>query len=677
MLRIQLLPSGEFLDLGTDTTATVELFGTIMNKDSELLGSYAYEFSLPLTERNKRLLNNAHLITSSQSLRSTKARLWLSVTPWKVVKLLFCIKSAAISAELRIDNGIVNKRLKEYKLYNITDGQPDTAMSFQDLDAYRAYMKAAAMAAPGIYPLTFFPIRNEHFLPEVDAEQQGNYPDTIFPQSKYINEWDAVNQQFVVDTTPAGARSHLESPLYYLAYVIKASVKYLGYQLIGNWINNPDIQRLVLDIPIGINLNLPDIGFHMPDIALDVFFKAIRNKFSLLIAFNESDKTCLIESWQNVFAQYEPLDLRPYQIKGIDDYVPDFSGYTITEKSEDKDALTEDNQGSPAIVIGDGSQSVELEISTTHMIVENAPGYGTGQIQWRLPHVDQHYYTSDKYIFLDDVNFKDARKFELRLLYYHGMVKNQNGDLYPYGSADNLDYLNRPLTGFSLSLNENASTVTLAKDFYTFCLNSKKLDVRYLLPELVFMQISNNRPVLIRDINNATVRCLLDQLSADLSSRNNKVQGKAVLYTLPAESNTTGVIPAQITDEPPVDNGPVYVKMRKDMPQIINTNLGDTRVRGTATIIYAQFFADAAGTIPKEVTNILVLFQSERHDNLADEFHTNPNSRLCSGTEAPLTGQVYTTYQESHRVSGVTFETTVSWDDVYSIIKTGDYNVIT
>jgi hypothetical protein len=688
MLRIQLLPSGDFLDLFDDSVATVDLFSTIMNKDSELLGSYSYPFTLPMSDRNKRLFQSGHLITSSSRLRTWQARIWLGVSPWKTVQLEYCVKGGKFETNLFIDNGIINQQLKESTLLNIGVLFAESSwVTLDNRDAYLAYMKSTAAAAPGTYPMVFAPIRNEHFVPDVDSESWSDYPDVYFPQSKYINEWDATNQQFVVDVVGTGKR-HLEAPLFYLTVIVKRVLKILGYTPIGNWLNDPDIQRLVMYTIKGINpgsynkTNIFDLVSYMPNIALNEFFKSLRNKFSLVITFNESDKTCLIDTWKAVFTLNEPLDLRSYQEYGADDYTPETTGYTITERNEDKDELYKtENSSDPTtsqttLVIGDGTTGVELAISSTHMITENAPNYGDGQVQWRVPHVDQLFDTDIKFLPLaKDTDFAENDKFELRLLYYHGMVKNQNGDLYPYASADNLNYLKQPISGFSLSLSADATTEELAKDFFTFCLNSRKLDVVYTLPAYTFMMISNNRPVLVRDKNNATVKCIIDKLAADLGHKS-KVTAKATLYSLPLENNITGSAFVPVEDQPPVDNGPVFVKMRKDMPTIVNTNLGDTRIRGTQTIIYAQFFADAAGTIPKDVTNLLVVFQFERHDNLTDEFHTNPGSRLCSGTEAALTGQIFTTYMESHRVSGVTFETTISWDDVYSIIKTGDYNLV-
>lgn len=680
MLRIQILPSGEYLDLSKDTVATVELFSSIMNKESELLGSYSQNFNLPWNEHNKRVLQNTHLLSSSQAYRTMQARIWLGATPWKVVVFKYCVNEGLIEATLNIDNGVAMNALKTNKLSLFTGLQEDP-IHFTSHEQYRNFLKATALAEPGVYPMVFFPIKNTAFIPEIEPDQQGNYPLISFPLCTYMNDWDAVQQRFNIDL--ANPYKHLQTPAYYLVYVIRRVLTSLGYTPVGGWLDHPDTQRIVMLSAVGINnmadFLLPDAPFFWPDMPFNEFFKVIRNRFSLIISFNESDKSCLIDSADLLFNRIDCIDLRGYQVKKMRDYLPEVTGYTITDKIEEKDELFNEELYPDAIpepiVVGDGANELELQGGSTKMLLENNPNYGNAQVQWRVPHIKQNFYTDNKYPGADPYTHFDRNKFGLRFLYYHGMKKDQAGNLYPYASADNLDLNGQALGEFSLTPTENSRTRVTVEAFYNFKLKSKKIKVSYVLPERVFCSIVNHKRILVRDLNDNVVSCVIDQLSADLGP-GDTVAAEAIMYVRPLENNlqaaNTGEDPP-----PPVDNGTVYIRLSSENEQygIIGDYGPDMSYVMDTLDLRVSFFSDAAGTIPKSVTNLLVRYRT-RQNSVDTEPLIFDTDITITGTTGLLSQGLRSHYMESVRDENGNMVRGREYVQFFNLVDTGQYTII-
>lgn len=673
MLKIQ-APSGEFFSIPDSEVMTVELLSTLFNQSDQLLGSYSYQFKLDDNEHNRRLLQNAQLITSSQALRSMVVKVWLQGKPWKSMKMMVCRTDGYFEAQMLIDNGIVASKLKTLKLNEIYSFDHSSFVNFNTYADQTAFYKTAAAADPGTYPMTFFPVRNTEWMPQDDQTTYAQY--YAYPLSNYLNEWDGINQVFVTDLQ--APYKHLEVPYFFVTYVMKRIIWYLGYTPVGAWFDDPDANRLVIDSCVGIDgLGVADMPYYLPDVLVTEFVKAIRTKESLLIDFNENDKTCLVDSWDGLLNSLDFIDLRDYQSAEHNDFVPTAQGFTITETKDDKDKLfnTDDSQNAavttaPEIVIGDGSNSVQLAVSTTKMLVENAPFYDpTLQIKWRVPQVQKNYSATVKYSFINAVNSVDRSKFALRMYYYHGMKKDAKGNLYPYASADNLDYNLQPLTAYSLSFNQNNTTQVRAQRFYNFQLASKRMEVPFILPAEVFVKMVNSKKVLLRDLNNATVSAVLDQLTADID-KNEMVLAKAMLYSRPLENNTTGIDVTVVAI--PVDNGVVYAKLVLRNQQYVGGTVNGSHTTGTSVDVWVEFYADAAATTAKNVTGLQVTWQNVRDANPPTTSGTFQHVTDCTGTDYSLATGVYTDYTQDNADGSQ-----LSYTQTFNLVDTGLYNIIT
>lgn len=679
MFKIQIIPGGEYLQLAKDSVVTVDLFGSMLNDESVLKGSASVPFKAPLNDHNKKIIRNAHLVTTPVSARTLQAQLWFFSFPWIKCELDFCITGGEIEGTLIIDNGIVANKLTNTKLNQVIGNE--NLKNFATQSEYLAYINAAAAASPGQYPVTFFPVRNEIWCYTEKEQGSASYPGYASTLSNYVNEWNAKTGSFVIDAMGTTPISHLEAPAFYLTYILKRVITYLGYKPVGDGFNDPDIARLVMLSPIGINtfgtVAIGDMFFYMPSVSLADFIKEVRNRLTgLLIVFNETDKTCLVDTWYNILNKQDATDLRPYQTTIPDDFIQDQKGYSITEKQESKDELFDVEAGNPApdpLVIGDGSTSIDLAISTTKMILESAPGYtDTDAVSWRIPHVRMPFSTSDKYVLADKVAYKDRNSFNMRLLYFHGMRKNQAGDLYPYASADNLNWQGQPLSTYSLAINE--TTKTMVQRWYNFRLNSKKLQLDFTMPYPVFVQAKNSKRVIVRDDNNAAVICLMDQLSADLGM-NEFINAQAVLYAKPITDPvkqvlTNGILP------PVVDNGTVWVRL--EQRNTTNENVtGDTvKYTGTKVDLYLTFWADQTHTVVKNVTNLLVKVFRNRS---GDPTNTNSDTgqMACTGHDLLYQGGVYTTYDSQVLDTGSgNFIDGPYYTQSFSVVNTGEYSII-
>ncbi|SEM66578.1 hypothetical protein SAMN05192574_101394 [Mucilaginibacter gossypiicola] len=638
LLRLQLISTGQFFVMAVDGALTIEINSTIFNNEDDFLGSLSYSGSLPL-EDNRALIANAHFIATAAGLRELDVRMWLGNLPYKVTRFLFTIEDKTIAYNLLIDKGILAKDMSTRMMNQLYIPGSSGIIGAYDAETFGAFMLDTATAAPGVYPLVFFPIKNDGAYKEIDPSQYGDYPDIDFPVSKYMNEWritSGVGSFFV--NAGIDPKSQTFLPFFNLVYVLKQVLAFYGLSATGTMLNDPDIKRIFIYSQVSIDVYIvADYPTYMPAITVTEFLKTVRNRFGALIDQDTTRKICYVESLLYLQDSPETVDLRDKQVLDYREISGQATGYTITQPVDDKDDAFSDTDKNnlPKMVIGDGLTEITLADVATKMINEDSPAT-VSAAQWRIPYMKQPVHAVAPFTQIQAQEYADRNNFKLRFLYYHGMQHDAAGYTYPYGSTDNVDQAGTQLTKFTLSLTPSGTSYQSLQQKYTFLKNTKPFEMGFRLTKEEFLNLSVHKRYLIRDFNKATISCILSSFTADIADEQT-VKAKLTLYPVVRPNNTVQIEPPPPdVPGPGEDNGTVYVKLQQRNIASTDFPFPPPGYRTYHCDLYAVFFEDAAATIPKTVVGLPVRYNITTYYTGGSETTNGTVTTTCNGTETEL-----------------------------------------
>jgi hypothetical protein len=254
---------------------------------------------------------------------------------------------------------------------------------------------------------------------------------------------------------------------------------------------------------------------------------------------------------------------------------------------------------------------------------------------WRIPKIKQSLYAQAPFDLINIPTFADTNNFKLRFLYYHGMQPNSAGFVYPYGSSDNLSVDGPPLSNVNLSLTPGATDFQPLQYYYNFLLNSKPFEMGFMLNKKQLFDLRANKRILISDFNRATISCILDQVAADLKEMQDSIATKITLYPKIWPDNALQPVPPVVVPPvtPPFDNGLVYLRFTEvNQTEIVETV--PTSANSFFKDLVVSFFADAAGTMPKNVVDLRVGYSTTETDNFGSFTVIGPTFAYvnCNGT---------------------------------------------
>lgn len=617
LLRIQIISTGQYLVLNSDGALPVEVNSTLFNNQDELLGSFTYSGTCAL-EPNRAKIKNAQNILSDPKLRKFAVRAWLNAGIWLSGTFAFIIEGTQINFNIYFDTSSLANQFKALKLNQLSDPNINDQLHFDTVDEYKAFLKATTTAEPGTYPMVYFPYRNDGAYNIVDPASYGDYPDISFPVNTLFNAWKVEEDgtgNFLVDANFPVKQT--QTPFFYLSYVLKRIALFFGCKPAGRWLDEETTRRITIATMVTFSSwnIIADYWLYMPDVAVNEFLKAIRTEFGLLILPNLEQKVMYFESLSNLDTQAPIADLRDCQLAtGYRETGASADCYTITQAPDDKDAAFNDTdkQNLPVLTIGDLSAAIQTTTitmisATTKMVTENAGSVFPGLSNWRIPYLKQPIAGSVPFTAISSVSYSDTWTFKIRLLYYHGMVKDDSElYTYPYGSADNLDKDNRKIAPFSLALNAASGVFVAVRRYYQFMQTSKPFEMDFLLTVKQLLGISPLTRILVRDFNLAPVYCLLAQLAVDATVKDaDKLSAKLTLWPSIRLDNAAEILPGDDTGgiEPPPDNGTVYARL--ELRNIVDVDIDHpTPENGQRGDLYVTFWLDAGATTPKDVTGL-------------------------------------------------------------------------
>ncbi|HVW97491.1 MAG TPA: hypothetical protein VHA56_16075 [Mucilaginibacter sp.] len=542
-------------------------------------------------------------------------RVWINQYPWLAGRMAYTVDGENIVASIYANLSLYVNQLKTLQLNNLSDPLINDQKHFDTYADFCAYLKATTTAAPGAEIMVFFPFRNTGAYKTIDPDSYGDYPDINLPVNEVFNAWqtdEENNGSFLVDENFPIRQTQV--PFFYLPYILKRIVRLLGFRPVGKWLDEEAPNRIVVAslIPVASWNIIADYWLYMPAVPVADFLKAVRTEFGLVIAFNEVDKICIIESLSNLVKTGDIVDLRPYQIAGsMRETGSSSQAYTITQTPDDKDAIFSDDekQNLPVLTIGTPVMAIQttdvaMISATTKMITESSPAFPSPS-NWRIPAISQPVAGSAPLDQISSVENADAHNFRIRFLYYHGLVPDDSNLFsYPYGSSDNKDKNGNVIADTSLSLSAAGSAYLAIRNLYRYMANSKPFEMVFSLPPKKLLDIRADSRILISDFNFAPVYCLWAQLGVDLGD-DQALQPRLTLWPQILTDNATEILPDEDAGPPvePPDNGDVWVRL--ELRNIVDfEEEHPTPSFGQRGDLYVTFWADAEATVPKDVTDL-------------------------------------------------------------------------
>ncbi|MGJ1295523.1 hypothetical protein ACR777_15055 [Sphingobacterium spiritivorum] len=606
-----------FLDVAENDKLTVEWVSSYFNDDKVFAGSYSYPINLPLTEKNKSVLGNGHLLENRQARKKISVNIILFDQSWKRADLIYDISSQGFEGSLQIDVAVVAEWMRERSLasaFTVTNN--GKFVSFIELagrgseSGNKQMVKDTQTAAPGEYPYVYFPLRNDMATGEMIADENAKFEDWLInPHVNGVNTFS----------------NTLWTPYFYLQWVIKEVCKFLGFTATGSFLSDPEVAKWVIynngviwcDDFKKSNFSVCPAK-HLPDISISDLMKLLRNDFFVRIYFDSNDRVAYFIKADDLLQTDDILDLSGSLIKdSLKIKYNNVQGYEVLTKIDDGDEMNQIFPYVKSYTIGnsDTPKSHELKSAITYMFSGSLISMYKGRVPWVRQSVNLY-----SEIWVDKSSYNPANtygknSFGFRLLAYQGIQrKNAEGALapsntYPYGTSDHRDPNGLETYDYSVSPGSESGYLNrFASDWFNMLCETEQIDFMALISLKKFMDITPLKKVVISTESLAKTSLFLDRITFEPSEKNSKINTRILAYpqyNIMAISELSNIKFEE--GEIIVPELKVYAKLTVEGEYYYINKSNEKEKRA---YIYVSFYRDIAGTIPYSVTNMNVRYQA-------------------------------------------------------------------
>lgn len=306
--------------------------------------------------------------------------------------------------------------------------------------------------------------RNQYY-PNVNCcfpvvRHQNFYPEDTNPDYQgFINFYDTLNGTYVLNYNPSGGawlgNYYTLVPMIFARHVLERICTLSGITLAGDFLQDEDFNRLYIDNARSIAFistdpqgedtdylvmdNVITVANHMPEMTVQDFITALRNKLNLHMDYDPVHKVLYLKSREPVFSDRQVIDWSDKPIAGTPVFTmekPDGLLFTSPENREDElsglyaDAEDDSYIQQDPYRVGNAGFSITSEF--THASVQHVfgPTSVSGSTTWKIP-VKDYRGAGEEW----DLGY--TRNIPA-LGIYRGMDQDSFGDLYPYGTNDDL-----------------------------------------------------------------------------------------------------------------------------------------------------------------------------------------------------------------------------------------------
>jgi len=400
--------NNEWLDLGNDQRIGIEIKNPLFG--NQISGPLTYPISLDLQSKQNRLALGwpDKLAVTDAEESFSDVQLYVENWLYKIGVLKYRGQSNFVSSyNFQSDAGDFSY---------LTDGVKlrDLALGIEALN-----LGVTAGNYP-TYNYALFPVYN----PEFYGKKNTAY-------LNYQNYYDGV---FIANT--GAGNKHCLTPFPYLVFLLKRIFELYGYEIIGTWIDEAEVQKLVVhsnyavdELVGGVNTYTANIDFknHVPDMTVNAFLVAIKKFFGLGMLFDSKAKTVKIVRLGDVLASDSYVDWTDKVASHYEDVPVDYKGVTLKCVQDSTDKYME-QLGNDWLEYRVANGDEEISVGASSLHIATAVDEIKPARTWTIPQILQSGSSPE---FDLGTNYHP-----LRLMYYKGMVAG-----YPQGSyvGDTID----------------------------------------------------------------------------------------------------------------------------------------------------------------------------------------------------------------------------------------------
>jgi hypothetical protein len=262
--------------------------------------------------------------------------------------------------------------------------------------------------------------------------------------------------------TPAGAFATNSSPAHRYTIVpllkvvplLRRCLAVYGYEVVGPWLDDPEIQKLVLYSVVSLDqatssfvaadFALADL---LPDVRLAELLLTLQKLFALAFVFDPFHKRVRVVPLRDVVAG------TAYQARTTGttyrDVASEVNGFTLVLTADSDDELLK-SMPWPELTIGAGKEKIQPAADTLRLVREDDP---TGPAPtglpraWLVPAAEQAGRSARS-----DFEQTDVRSSQLRFLFYRGLQPDGTGAYrYPLVSAGTENYAGTQVGNYALA----------------------------------------------------------------------------------------------------------------------------------------------------------------------------------------------------------------------------------
>ncbi len=293
--------------------------------------------------------------------------------------------------------------------YQFVADAADLATLIADVKLDTLDLGSAPLSVATSSDYALLPVRNASFYGDADKAPKA--------YSGYLN--------YVGPGAGTPASSALLAPQPYLVPTVRKVLALFGYELVGAWADDPEMQtaviysdRLCTD-PATVTLNR-----HVPSIDVADLLLGIAGQFCLQVYFNPLTQQARFTPLRDVVAG-AAASQRPRVGTWLSSTANATNGFLLRQEPDSDDELDKTLDTSwQQLRVGAGGEEQVVNAGTLHMVTVTDAGR-----QWLVPAYE------GKGAIPGDTETGDESRVGLRLLFNRGYQPDSTGQRYPLGSA--------------------------------------------------------------------------------------------------------------------------------------------------------------------------------------------------------------------------------------------------
>jgi hypothetical protein len=535
--------TGKRIHLLKGDSAIIELNNSLFNDGGQLVGSYSFPVKLALNNETLEAIDYAPDLEKKVRNPLIPVIVKLGNQTFKKAVLSVSVDGQQAEGNLQLDLRIINETLKNTKLTEIPDQYYFLGSNEDNLVLL---MKQSAINTDWrVYPYAFLPIRNLNYGGEITQTFTGALRTEVSPTVNEVNISGASDFLFVKTrnaTTSVGPRIVFKVPFFYLCYVIKKIGDYLGYKVTGDFIADPEVNKILIE-----NINNANFytgyGFqiamyeHLPVISIEDFFKALVSFFNIRISLNQSTSELSFSWKKEALKKRKIVDLREFPYKILKQEFSEERGYTISAEADK--FSTDLNEITDQYIYKDGFKKIDIKAGTLRTTTDIITGEDIRILESQK---QGNIYTHDN--FANDVDNSGIKEFPLRFVFNRGLKPNSLGRNLPSGDIEG--------DVFSLLIAGNNSLFSYAHQAWLNAVNSSKTArISVLLPATTINKLEDDSVILLNTESGASVYCLWEKVKFAEQKDNSNVLAEFDLLLLDSVKPTN-----------PEDEAGIFARLR-------------------------------------------------------------------------------------------------------------------